>query len=76
MLGIISLVFTGANDAAVAPDHTYEKTPGEFPGVFSYKGGVHLLSRLRSTIGRGGLTSVFGMGTGVARSVKTPPQVR
>ena len=40
------------------------------------KGGADLLSRLRSTIGPCGLTSVFGMGTGVARSVWTPPQPR
>ena len=48
------------------------KAPGFSPGPL-VKVGVHLLSRNRSTIGRYGLTSVFGMGTGVSRNVITPP---
>ena len=39
------------------------------PGLLIVKkDGVNLLSRNRSTIGRCGLTSVFGMGTGITRS--------
>ena len=45
-----------------------EKPPGFARRLF-VKGGIDLLSRVSSTIGRCGLTSVFGMGTGVARSV-------
>ena len=37
------------------------KAPGFSPEAFRKKVGVHLLSRNRSTIGRYGLTSVFGM---------------
>ena len=47
--------------------------PSDYRPRAFHKGGVDLLSHKCSTIGRCGLTSVFGMGTGVARNVWTPP---
>ncbi len=50
-------------------DVRMRKAPGDYPGASHTKGGIDLLSRICSTIGRCVLTSVLGMGPGVAHSV-------
>ena len=69
----------GADLASRFPMASRRFSPKEKAGPFweptFINAGNHLLSPVKTTIGRQGLTSQFGMGCGVTPNVKSPAKI-